>query len=236
MKTAFLLLGMLLAVPSFAGHEGGGGDVVSVNGKKNLLDLVEGCSCDVEYVDAEAVMNSFNKSLQKLDWDWFFYGLFRGTYGEGNNPYLFSKFIMVSVGATKSNSILEPYFIQKPTRMTFYFTNEPLDELNDEGTINLSQPYTKDQLAIQNKDGIVVINKSLFEELSKKDQAGLIMHEVLLRFVWQYNPSHLSKFGTEKIRKLNRQIMKVAAGEYVPEEVLTKAFKDLGVDNLSRPL
>lgn len=233
-----LLASSLMTSASFAARgnsSGGGGDAVSINkANERLLDLVE--NGDLEYINPVEVVLSYNWFFHNINvLDFFVVNSSEAFSDKGFDSYRFSYFIWKSLGVSNvSIGDLEDSMSHVPKSVTFYFSNNNLDELNDEGKIHITETYNKTQLAIQNEEGVVVIYKPLFEKLTKKDQAGLIMHEVLLRFVWQYNPSHLKVFGTEKIRKLNRQLFKLLDEEFIPKNEITKSFQELGIKTLSK--
>ncbi|RYZ86846.1 MAG: hypothetical protein EOP06_13745 [Proteobacteria bacterium] len=90
-------------------------------------------------------------------------------------------------------------------RLIWIGTNKPLENVEDEGVVRLTDPVTKQQLAIQ-KDGVVLVYLPIFNRLDGRNRAALVLHEALLRYVLVKSPALHAKFGTAKIRELVRSI------------------------------
>lgn len=213
--------------------DGGGGDAVLKGASSaQLLDLAE--VGDLEYLSPNGILSRFEKLSNKITEEGLLLKYSKGAFHDPLNEDLFSFYIQKSLNVPGAFWFSEDEFIKKPIQMEFYFSNNPLAEINDEGKIYIGEEYNKIQLAIQNPKGQVVIYKPLFDKLSPKDQAALLLHEALLRLVWQYNPDHLSRFGTEHIRKLNCLIFKKIDGEFIPQNVMVEAIKILGIKTLGQ--
>lgn len=104
-------------------------------------------------------------------------------------------------------------------QMVWIETDLPLSNVDDEGVIRLLDLQTKTQVAIQ-KDNIVMVYAPIYKKMDAKNQAALVIHELVLRIVLRLNPNHYSQHGTSYIRQVVQAVMS-------PEfENLSKAAQD----------
>lgn len=83
--------------------------------------------------------------------------------------------------------------------MKWIFVDFPLEEIDDEGAIRLSDISTKKQLAIQ-KNGVVAIQRQEFNQLDKDSQAEIFVHEAFLFSTLLIKPDFIAKDGTSNLR------------------------------------
>lgn len=88
-----------------------------------------------------------------------------------------------------------------PHQMNWIFTNENLENIEDEGVIVTELEGSLKQIAVQ-KNNVVLINKPLFYQLSETDRAALLVHEALIRAAINAGLDLKSKGGTAPIRKI----------------------------------
>lgn len=88
-----------------------------------------------------------------------------------------------------------------PHQMTWIFTDEHLENIEDEGVIITKLDGSLEQVAVQ-KNNVVLINKPLFSKLSETDKAALLVHEALIRAAIYAGLDLKSKVGTAPIRKI----------------------------------
>ena len=214
-------------------NSGGGGDAI-LEGSSNvrLLDLAE--MSNLEYLNPVEILSNFKSLSYKISTERILVKYSKKAFHNHINEDLFSFYIQKSLSVPGKFDFSEDEFVKKPIEMEFYFSDSPLPEIDDEGKIYIGVEYEKIQLAIQNPKGQVAIYKPLFNKLSTKDKSALLLHEALLRLVWQYNPDHLNEYGTEHIRKLNNLNFKKLEGEFVPQEVMTDAVKKLEIKTLNK--
>lgn len=216
------------------GVNGGGGDaVVDQDGSTTLLDLIE--SGEPKFLNPIQV-------IEKVK------GLFRGLLGGESqlvrlsveafkNPddsYRWEYYLLRSIGG-RHYKMMDNHLMIQPKDMIFSLTDHALEDLQDEGVIRIIEPVEKIQVAIQDQQGRVVVHRPTFEKMDEKSRAALILHEVILRFVWQYNPKLLKVQGTEPIRRLNRLLIKLWVDkEYIPDGEIVEAIQALGVPTLAK--
>lgn len=228
------------------GVSSGGGDSVTQNNIIELLDLAE---AKAEYLDIQKIINEngFYFTLLKFGRNYSdtklkealgreIYGLFRcffdiSIYGK-TNQYRYPE---IDPSNEKYKRCIKS--VPNSKELLFVFSNTPLEELNDEGVISLKEiTPSKRQIARQDLDANVAVYKNDFENLRNdnpeekiKNQQALIVHEILVRMVIQYNISEIKKNGTSNIRRLTRLLISTTYGEVVPARALQEAFLKLGV-------
>jgi hypothetical protein len=121
-------------------------------------------------------------------------------------------------------SVFSSLEIKPVTTLRWAFTDETLEEINDEGVIKIQNPESKKQLAIQ-KDNFVLINKKEFMRLDDESKEALFLHESVLHSVLLLNPKHVKDHGTQFIRNYVRQLLKFYKNyDTVPEYIVSDAF------------
>ncbi|MFZ3231743.1 MAG: hypothetical protein WA160_16160 [Pseudobdellovibrio sp.] len=121
-------------------------------------------------------------------------------------------------------SVFSSLEIKPVTTLRWAFTDETLEEINDEGVIKIQNPESKKQLAIQ-KDNFVLINKKEFMRLDDESKEALFLHESVLHAVLLLNPKHVKDHGTQFIRNYVRQLLKFYKNnDTVPGYIVSDAF------------
>jgi hypothetical protein len=93
-----------------------------------------------------------------------------------------------------------------PKELTWAFTNQPLEDIKDEGLIRTTLPRKLAQVAIQ-KDGFVLVYEPLFNAMDDHNQDSLILHETLITTALRNHISLKSAIGTSPLRELVSLLM-----------------------------
>jgi hypothetical protein len=93
-----------------------------------------------------------------------------------------------------------------PKELTWAFTNQPLEDIKDEGLIRTTLPGKLAQVAIQ-KDGFVLVYEPLFNAMDNHNQDSLVFHETLIATALRNHISLKSAIGTSPLRELVSLLM-----------------------------
>jgi len=88
----------------------------------------------------------------------------------------------------------------------YAFVNHELPTINDSGVISIENPETKKQLALQDRNGFVIIDKNEFNKLDLEGQLALKIHESILYLIMKYNPKLHEETGTQYIREFTANL------------------------------
>jgi len=124
----------------------------------------------------------------------------------------------------KMNRILRT-FHANPHAMAWILTSKSLENIQDEGIIATPIEGELKQVAVQ-KDGVVLIQKNLFEAMDEHNQKALFLHEVLIRTALLIGYDLETNLGTSPLRKIIAFIMQ--SGSF-PEEYLRNILNQLPI-------
>lgn len=124
----------------------------------------------------------------------------------------------------KLNRILRT-FLASPHSMTWILTSKSLENIQDEGIIVTPIEGELRQVAVQ-KDGVVLIQKNLFEAMDEHNQKALFLHEILIRTALLIGYDLETNLGTSPLRKVIAFIMQ--SGSF-PEEYLRNILNQLPI-------
>jgi hypothetical protein len=201
MKGMIFTLVLLASVTGFAEKDKSGGDGVLTAKGLALLDLAEKEPFEIKTSSATAKIyaDKILPIFKKLESSYFDFHI---QYEKGGGNEI--------LGADKKLYI--PYFFKKiEDRLAWYFTDQELPEVDDEGACYFEQKIDgiKKQVAVQFPSlNIVVIHRPSFNQFIDDDhRAGLIVHEVTENYVYEMSPELLSaegvngkKCGTTSVR------------------------------------
>ena len=164
-----LIFASLLATPAtYAGDKtGNGGDVLMVNGKPHLLDLVEAglentAQCN-PLPDTKLI-----KRFQEMIGD-------QARLPQDLVDCYLSKL-------TKYSEYEQSMFVVGLAMYQIRFVSTELQDIQDEYSSLEFDPKNIKQVAIR-KDLSILINRALFKQLSLPEQAGLLLHEITYAFL-----------------------------------------------------
>lgn len=239
------------------GVHGGGGVSADENGKRKLLDLIERDELEyflpetVLKKDSEGSYENFSPLYVMMTyyarWAVEFQDLnckkmptfpphptwggnaFLLTVSQSYLPGFFDPNMNCDANSAKNQMdfIYQSLKIKPVTQLRWAFTENNLENLNDEGIIHIDNPKSKRQLAIQ-KGSLVVINKKEFMLLDEESKQALFLHECVLRAVLLLNPQHIEKHGTEYVRAYVRNATKLfndLSNGTVPYYIVSDAYK-----------
>lgn len=87
-----------------------------------------------------------------------------------------------------------------PMQLTWVLTDSELERINDQGIVATTLIGSIQQIAVQ-KDNVVLINRPLFQKMSNRDKAALMVHELLINSALQLGFDVQSSIGTAPIRQ-----------------------------------
>lgn len=99
---------------------------------------------------------------------------------------------------------------QVVTNVRYALTDNTLNDVGDTGLMKISNPETKKQLAVQDSNGFVLINKDEFNKLDANSKIALKMHESVLYLMLKFNPKLIKEKGTAPIRKFVQDLFNYA--------------------------
>lgn len=222
---------------TIGGDGSGGGDSVQnpITGGRSLLDLQE----NDELKEFSFEMINYDRNLNTEYQRGILGCMFPGANSNCENAYLpgreLSKLddslvqaLATCDGITKYvDSSFKLLFGDKIKPLKWVFIQTPLEEINDEGLIRVTNPETKRQVAIQ-KNGLVVINQPEFNLMDNTAKAALKFHELALCAAKTTNPDLVKKEGTEPVRYFVRQFTAYAHTKDKPEGTPATAVTDAG--------
>lgn len=244
--------------PSEGTVDGGGGDTVvdSNTGSGQLLDLAEDAGKEpFDYDIRSLIIGEFGdseylkhwSSYQKIrttavlsevmqdDADFYGWALTEAMYSnsEKSSEYFdhSTKEIHVAAFNLKDRQIIN--------NLQYGFTDNPLEEIRDEGAIAIDNPITKKQLAIQDGHGNVLVSRTEFNRLDFDSKLALKLHESVLYLVLRFNPALIKKFGTAPIRKFVRDyfgytyLSAITGVPQISKEEVQASFKALNLPRMT---
>lgn len=96
------------------------------------------------------------------------------------------------------------------TNVRYALTDNTLNDVGDTGLMKISNPETKKQLAVQDGNGFVLINKDEFNKLDANSKIALKIHESILYLMLKFNPQLIKEKGTAPIRKFVQDLFNYA--------------------------
>jgi hypothetical protein len=192
MTSKFALLSLILtcqfSLNAWAWREGNGGDAVKSEQGLYLLDLVEaGSEHDVETL--EPVANAFFKAeLNRLQ---------NQVFETLPKAYLASKLSQIH----KKNKVLAIAMMSSLKELSWKWVQFVLPDIQDEGS-TLSIP--RDQLlqAAFRVNQTVQIHKGTWDQLDERNQAALLLHEVLFALMEPERTSTGMDMNSPRVRTL----------------------------------
>ncbi len=220
MKRTFLFF-ILFSISCFGveggADRGGGGDGVLSGGEVYLLDLYEKEFFVLE--NEEVYTSNIRPKLLSLEYIMVEDHLKnrRGDLGTSSSYY-------------KKHIYLHNYLHEALSRIDWFFTSSSIPEVNDEGVDVYEVPIRgqKYQVAYQ-VNNIVIINKSLYEQMNLKNQEALIWHEVFLNIILNNATEvQLENLTTAKIRTFCSYFSSITADQ-IELDQLESSLQRLGM-------
>jgi hypothetical protein len=167
MQASLLAVSLLCAHSAIAGERGGnGGDGITIDGKLYVLDLVEaGVEQDPHFGDGTGIIPSV---LRKL------------TAHLGNEYFPIEKIATKLADIEAIDPVMARIILRGIELYNWRLVSSSLVNVRDENTLldyeNLSQ------LAIR-RNGTIMINRNLWQQLDDANKVALVLHEVLYALV-----------------------------------------------------
>lgn len=211
--------------------DGGGGNSALLNNKKTLLDLAEKLKFEPFDYSYAKILRIYDKDVDQsvpvvegLNRIEVFSRLqfpiedMKRLLGSENEFFVWAFHEAMRANSQKFSEYYDNslYEIQssaynllgndKIKNVQYVFSDHELPVLNDSGVISISNPDTKKQLALQDRNGLVVIDKNEFDMLDLEGQLALKIHETILYLVLKYNPKLHEQNGTKYIREFTSNL------------------------------
>ena len=215
--------------------DGGGGNSVTnpKNGERVLLDLAENIDKEpfefdirdkILEVSKDQAANLKSAAFQK----WAHYQNFhaidymKNLFGGDEEFFIWA----LGISLQTNQEIASGYYSQSVydthlsaydlkenrvvTNVRYALTDNELNDVGDAGVMKISNPESKKQLAVQDSNGFVLINKSEFEKLDSNSKIALKLHESLLYLMLKFNPKLIKEKGTAPIRQFVQDLFNYA--------------------------
>lgn len=208
--------------------DGGGGNIVCDDNGKNcsILDLVEDKDREPYLFDMLTLARAqFPDDFQSYSKHLTAMVIFGGNpdlkFVFGSNAdfmtWILSQRLMTNQEASWGSRPFEDVYGDEAfgldsknlKNLRYYFTDKDLPLLKDQGHLKFTNPAGIKQLALQDFDGNVLIQRQEFEKLDLRSKYALKLHESMLYLLLRLNNNHLKVHGTSKIREFVRTFIKL---------------------------
>lgn len=143
----------------------------------------------------------------------------------------------------EDDSYLSNDLAKAKSSLLWFWVDQPLPEINDEGTDNyfVLVKGQKVQLAVQ-RDNHVYVRRDLYQQMDERNQGALYLHEMMLRVAFQQSRQgasvfpgaekiDLTKNGTAKIRSFVSALMSPAYEQFDFQQ-LRNQLSEIGIQDV----